>query len=588
MARGAWTDDYFTPTADRSSEHHHHSSAMFAFSPGSPTTTSATFNNNTANNTNANNTIADLASTSPSAGRSNPASKSIFKTSLPLVTINTGNPASGTSPHSGGVGGVGGSTVSAVVGSQSPTATATLVPVHRSLSDGDLTDYLKGFFLLKDRLLLAKQACDQEVQTILDRLPEYPAAAASAAQYHYFSSSSSASALSSSPSGAGSGGDGIAVAGSNRRRSTSRNPSIVGAGGVRAESPVRLLSSGGGGGGGGGSSSSDRMAAVSGERAPSASSLRSSPASSVDSFDGVVGVGGGGGGGGSGSPRLESLRIASSMGAGIGGFSSTSATTTTSRTKRSSLVTSTTADELSSISRAAAEIRAIAQRILRLDLLALIHPGRWSPLTSVHRSIHLSLYRSIDPTTCLTRSSILVGTCVSVIQTLQTLQYHWPNDWPAHYKLLTTKLLLAFSPVARLVEHLEQDIKSFQAAEDQSSNNNSKPGGGKKSRGPRQSRSATRGDASSSNYDPPAAKRHHSPFWGFLIADEHQQQQQYQQQQQQQQHSGERSPLPPSDAITANDLHAAVAEGQMLNVILEVASDGTIQYISPSCKFVFG
>ncbi|KAJ3029007.1 hypothetical protein HDV00_009813 [Rhizophlyctis rosea] len=47
------------------------------------------------------------------------------------------------------------------------------VTINRSLSDGDLSDYLKGFSELKDSLRVAKSTCNAEVQRIIVELQEF-------------------------------------------------------------------------------------------------------------------------------------------------------------------------------------------------------------------------------------------------------------------------------------------------------------------------------------------------------------------------------------------------------------------------------
>lgn len=39
--------------------------------------------------------------------------------------------------------------------------------------------------------------------------------------------------------------------------------------------------------------------------------------------------------------------------------------------------------------------------------------------------------------------------CRRLVEELQALQLDWPDDWPREFKSYTTKLMLAFSPLAR-------------------------------------------------------------------------------------------------------------------------------------------
>nr|KAJ3418663.1 hypothetical protein HK105_008006 [Polyrhizophydium stewartii] len=199
------------------------------------------------------------------------------------------------------------------------------------------------------------------------------------------------------------------------------------------------------------------------------------------------------------------------------------------------------------------------------------------------------------------------GTCRTIIGHIQELQYRWRQnpDWPLAE--IVVRMLIVFASVARLLEHLEEDTRMWMYTTGQSG-----PGSQAKlvtstlaSRGRRPShgtafivpqRLVVRRDSASSNLssgtgvdssdadideennDSEAGRegaarrmrvrksrmRSARPF--LQLVGKHEKQEKW----------------------SLSELRAAADEGQSLNVLLEVADDGSLTYISPSSRTVFG
>jgi hypothetical protein len=188
------------------------------------------------------------------------------------------------------------------------------------------------------------------------------------------------------------------------------------------------------------------------------------------------------------------------------------------------------------------------------------------------------------------------GACRGVIDTILHLQSQWRPDWP--YKEYCAKVLMAFSNVTRLVEHIESDTRTYN------------PNGA--ADGPQKTFNFWRIHIDSPTFP---IKAHHfghqtsvSPHHPPLPSTAAQTPAQLRSVQ-------ESSPAPPMLSAQGpttkegvndthrtavakprashrqrlpTDLYATSGEKQAINILMEWTLEGIIQYISPACEQVLG
>ncbi|KAI8918020.1 hypothetical protein BC831DRAFT_132702 [Entophlyctis helioformis] len=496
-------------------------------------------------------------------------------------------------------------------GSEASWRAPSSTPLNRSLSDGDLTEYLKGFADLKSSLQVAKMTCDAEVQKILKELEEHverrirsatsadsrmptpstpidirsSTTATSSLAYGRTSATSSTSsfhATDHSPlSYSQHSQNSFSTSQSPLQQSFSQSPSQLSQHQnpqlyqqlqqQASLPPIR-----------------DRktLDAWQTQLPPVNASITMPLAQQKPPLPGV---------GGSASSIVQQAASATSttnnsrVGSTVGLSASSNApgmlvTTGTPPSKRSSIIrladdvkpgvhilTSEDAQE-TPFSMAIKDLIDAAEGILEMDVTSLMTPG----------------------------------TCRSVIAEIQELQHRWAQhpDWPLTE--VVVRLLIVFASVARLLEHLEEDTRMWMYVSGYSG-----PGPQARifsgvARGRRPSaalfplppRLAVRRESMSSTFSsgtgmdssdadmeddggaesetsregtprrmrqPRSRTRTSRPF--LQLVSKHEKQQ---------------------DKWSLSELRAAADEGQSLNVLLEVAYDGLVTYISPVVRAVFG
>lgn len=146
-----------------------------------------------------------------------------------------------------------------------------------------------------------------------------------------------------------------------------------------------------------------------------------------------------------------------------------------------------------------------------------------------------------------------------MISELQQLQQKWPAKWNPSHRFYVAKLLLAVAPVARLVEHLETDVRGLLPTAPPTIS-------------PKLPRKPMRPRSSSARSNP----RAFSMPWsmGSNLGP-----------------GGESDSSSTGEGIQINctwDFQDVLEHENTINCLMELSFTGIVQYISPSCRSIFG
>jgi PAS domain S-box-containing protein len=398
---------------------------------------------------------------------------------------------------------------------QQGSADSTERPVNRSHSDGDLSEYLKGFADLKSSLQMAHLTCNTEIRKILEEMQEHIQR-------------------------------GLEVA---RSMESLKNS-------AEATSPLTLMS--------------DQIPSVLDEIAkqydmpqtssPSLSPTR--PSRLLINKD---------------SPRLETIYSAdpsqvSSLPSPVLSTSSSDLRRITHRKTKSDtlklaleLDVSTREDKVESpFMKALLEVSSIAQNILDLNLSTLMIPG----------------------------------TAQGIVTHIQSLLHMWKENPDWQLQDLVVRLLIVFASIARLMEHFEEDMRTWALMSNEKAMSN------------HMNASKSFSSRPSSRPDSAGASVKRDSIFSSIFAQEYSdigENDEYYEDSEVSHESPPRRSLASrqsskykklyrapssitSDSVNRwnyNAFRAAVDEEQNLNVLMELSRDGKVTYVSPAVKKVF-